>query len=124
MIGGLRSSSVRILLIIFAIFALVYGLFEARRIIEGPTLTLTSPQDGSAVTGPLVHISGTAQNISYLSIDGAQAFADKEGHFSKLLSPAPGYTVVTVSGRDRFGRIQTKTAHISIVNYCPIHAEV
>lgn len=124
MIGGLRLHTVRILLIFFGLFALAYGFFEARRLIEGPTLTLTSPTDGSAVAGPLIHIAGSAQNISYLSIDGAQAFADKEGHFEKLLSPAPGYTVVTVSGRDRFGRVQTKTAHITIVNYCPIHAEV
>jgi len=96
-----------------------YGLFEARRLIEGPIITLQNPQNGAALAGSLIHISGRAQNVAFFSINGAQAFVDQNGNFDEALAPAPGYTVITVSGRDRFGRVSTKTAYISVVRYCP-----
>lgn len=106
--------------IILAVLAVVlYGLFEARRLLEGPRITITSPQDGSAVAQSLVRIAGEAHNIAFLTINDKPAFTDEEGHFELLLTPAAGYTVFTVAATDRFGRSVREEVSITTLNHCP-----
>lgn len=97
-----------------------YGLFEGRKIIEGPQITIKTPSNGSATPSSAVIVSGLAENISFLTINDAPAYTDESGHFSVTLSPPPGYTVFTVRGVDRFGRRASKQVAFNIVNYCPI----
>lgn len=104
-----------------AVIGLVgYGLFEARRLIEGPVLTIESPQDGSATSSLGVRIAGKAQNISFLSINDKPSYTDESGHFSELLSLPPGFTIVTVAATDRFGRKTSRSVSINVLNYCPL----
>jgi hypothetical protein len=97
-----------------------YGLFEARRILEGPVITIESPLDGSATSSTGVIIAGEAQNISFLSINDKPSFTNESGHFTKLLSLAPGFTVLTVAATDRFGRKTSRSVSINVLNYCPV----
>ena len=97
-----------------------YGLFEARKILEGPVITIESPRDGSATSSTGIMISGTAQNISFLTINDLPSYTDKSGNFSELLSIPPGFTVLTVQAVDRFGRRAAKSVSINVLNYCPI----
>ncbi len=110
----------RLLAIVLCIVLLGYGLFEARRIIEGPTITLTSLKDGAATSTNMLVVSGTAHNISFLTIDDKPAYTDEAGHFSLTLSPPVGYTVVTVAAKDRFGRQARKSVFITVLSYCPV----
>lgn len=100
---------------------LLYGLFEARRLLEGPQLAITSPTDGSAIAEKAVFIEGVAQNIAFLTINDTPAFTDEAGHFRKLLSFPPGYTVVTVAATDRFGRRAKSSVSITMLNFCPLN---
>jgi hypothetical protein len=97
-----------------------YGLFEARRLIEGPVITIDSPVNESATSSTGVIISGTALNISFLAINDKPSYTDQAGHFDELLSIPPGFTVLTVSAVDRFGRRASKSVSITVLNYCPI----
>ncbi len=97
-----------------------YGLFEARRIIAGPEVTIVSPADGAAVAGPTLTVRGTAKNVSFFTINDSPAFTDPSGNFSYTLSPAPGYTVVTVASIDRFGRRAAKSIALTVLDYCPV----
>lgn len=97
-----------------------YGLFEARKLIEGPQVTIETPKNGSATSTTAVVISGTADNISFLTINDAPAYTDESGHFSLTLSPPTGYTVFTVAGVDRFGRRTQKQVTINVLNYCAL----
>lgn len=110
--------------IFFIVVAIVgilgYGLFEARKILEGPVITIESPRDGSATSSTGVIIAGEAQNISFLTINDKPSFADERGHFSQLLSLAPGFTVLTVAAIDRFGRKTSRSVSITVLNYCPL----
>ena len=110
----------RTIIIALIVILVSYGLFEARRLIEGPVITITSPQSGSATSSTLLTISGTAQNISFLTVDDAPAFTDIAGHFSVTLSPPAGYTIITVAALDRFGRRARKEVEVTVLNYCPI----
>ncbi|MDE1925223.1 MAG: hypothetical protein KGH79_03515 [Patescibacteria group bacterium] len=96
-----------------------YGLFEARKLIEGPVITIDMPKNGSATSTTGVIIAGEAENISFLSINDKPSHTDEQGHFSELLSLPPGVTVLTVAATDRFGRRAVKSVSINVLNYCP-----
>lgn len=110
----------RTLVVLAVLIILGYGAFEARRLVEGPEITIVSPQDGTATSSSLVLIAGTAQNISFLTINDAPAYTDQQGNFVENFSPATGYTVVTVAAVDRFGRRASKSVAITVANYCPV----
>ena len=109
--------------ILFAIAILLlvgYGLFEGRRLLEGPRITITSPAPGSTIGTPTVLIEGVATNIAFLTINDKPSYTDESGRFRQLLAPPPGYTVVSVAATDRFGRRASESVSITIVNFCPV----
>lgn len=97
-----------------------YGLFEARKMLEGPVITIDSPRDGTATSSNLITIEGTAQNIAFLTINDAPAYTDQSGHFTETLSPPAGYTVFTVAAVDRFGRRASQSVSFTVLSYCPV----
>lgn len=108
----------RALFIAAAVAIAGYGLFEARHIVTGPELSILAPQDGTATSSTAVFIHGIARNISFLTINDAPAYTDEDGHFYEVLTPPPGYTIVTVAATDRFGRSVKRTVSITVLNYC------
>jgi len=97
-----------------------YGLFEARKLIEGPVIVIDSPTDGSATSSTGLVIAGSAQNIAFLTINDKPAFTDESGHFQELISPPPGVTVLTVAAVDRFGRRTSRSVEVNVLNYCSL----
>ncbi len=110
----------RALIALGVLIVLAYGGFEARRLIQGPTISIISPKNGSATSTTLLVVSGTAQDISFLTVDDKPAFTDISGHFSVTLSPPSGYTIITVAAVDRFGRHTQQEVEITMRDYCPI----
>jgi hypothetical protein len=110
----------RAILIALVVVVVGYGLFEARRLIEGPVITIYSPASGTATSSALLTITGSAQNISFLTVNDMQAFTDTSGHFSITLSPPSGYTIITVAALDRFGRRAQKKVELTVLTYCPM----
>ena len=101
------------------VFFVAYGVFEGRKLLQGPQITITSPRGGSATSTSALLIAGTAENISFLTINDLPAYTDEAGHFEETLSPPPGYTIVTVASVDRFGRRASKSVSVNVLNYCP-----
>jgi Glucodextranase, domain B len=109
-----------ILLGLLALVIAGYGVFEARRIIEGPEIVIATPVNGSATSTLGITISGNAQNISFLTINDRPYFTDKQGNFSEIVSIPSGFSVLTVAATDRFGRRTSKEVSINVLNYCPV----
>ncbi len=109
-----------LLVALLGVALLSYGLFEARKLLEGPVITIEYPRDGSATSSPMVVISGEAQNIAFLTINDTPAYTDENGHFIELLSPPPGVTVITVAAVDRFGRKTAKIISFNVLSYCAL----
>lgn len=108
-------------LVIFGVLLIAgYGLFEARRLIAGPTLSIDTPANGSATTSPLVTVTGRVENISFLTINDKPAFADEQGRFVYRYSPPMGYTALTARAVDRFGRQVEERIVFNVLTYCPI----
>ncbi len=82
----------------------LYVTFQARHILEGPIITLTSEERGE-VTAPTVTLSGTALNIASLSLNGRPIYTDDTGAFTETLVLPLGYTIMTLTAKDRYGRV-------------------
>ena len=98
----------------------LYGLFEARRLIEGPVITIDSPQNGTATSSSLIVVRGTVHNAAFFTIDDDPAFTDVNGRFSITLSLPSGYTIITAAAVDRFGHRTHTQVDIEVLNYCPV----
>lgn len=116
----LRRTLIRLFSIIVIVGILGYGIFEARRLLEGPRITILAPEEGSATSSPAVTIAGIAENVAFLSINDRPILTDEEGRFSEKFASPPGSAVFSVAAKDRFGRSTSRLVHITIVTYCPI----
>lgn len=102
-------------LIIFALAASIiggYAYVRSRDFLMGPQITVTSPVDGGTLSEAPVTVEGTAQNVAYITLDGAPIFADSKGYFSQKLLLLPGYNILTVNAQDRFGKKVEKTLEL------------
>jgi hypothetical protein len=85
-----------------------YGLMESWPLIAGPSLTLTSPQDGATIPDGVVTVSGTTKRVGALYVDGAPLLIDEKGDFSRIIVLPRGGAILTLVATDRFGRTITK----------------
>jgi hypothetical protein len=89
-----------------------YGAFRAKNLVTGPEVTIVSPADGALVESSLVSISGTARNISFLTLNGDKIFTDESGAWNEHVLLSYGYNTVTLKAEDRFGRTIVKTLQL------------
>lgn len=80
-----------------------YGIFQARMLLQGPTLVIHSPFPGETVEGTLFEISGKTERVTHVTINGQPATMDTSGYFKEKLVTPTGYGVVLVEAKNRFG---------------------
>lgn len=56
----------------------------------------------------VVTIKGTAEKAVLLTINGREIFIDQDGNFKEVVSPLPGYSVITLFAKDKFGKTAEK----------------
>jgi len=61
---------------------------------------------------PLTTISGQAAKATVLTLNGREIFIDKQGNFSESIAMLPGYSVVTLMAKDKFGKSAEKKFEI------------
>lgn len=94
----------RLLAFTLLVLTLTYGVFQARNLIHGPTLTISSPRPGETVTSVLLNVRGKTENVTHVSINGQPITMDITGAFSENLITPSGYGVILVEATNRFGR--------------------
>jgi len=100
---------IRIALIVVIITGIIgYSFFQSRNLIKGPQIILKNPETGTTLAHPLVAIEGTAQNISFITLNDRQIFVDNDGNFKEELLLSPGYNMWEIEAKDKFGRIVSK----------------
>ena len=90
--------------VIVLVLLVVYGAYQAREYLRGPRITIVQ----AVKDGPLLRLEGTALRIAFLSLQGKQIFTDENGHWQETLLLLPGYNIVSIVARDRFGRTTEK----------------
>lgn len=81
-----------------------YTLYAALPYLLGPSLS-ASVTNANGET----YVSGKAARVSFLAINGAAIPLQEDGAFSAKRAYPTGYTAVTISAKDRFGRSVAKT---------------
>lgn len=112
-----KKSWLKVILISTLVLTIVfYAVWQLRHVVGGPAISITSPAPGFVADKPLVEITGQAEQIDFLYLNGRQIFTDEEGQFSEKYLAAPGYNVIQLVGKDKFGRQTTEMVEFVINN--------
>jgi len=91
---------------------LVYGIFQAQDLLEGPAIVITSPTNDTTVNAPLIRVTGNATRISSIELNDRDISVNKNGYFQEPVTLSPGHNIITVEATDRFGRTTTNTLNL------------
>jgi hypothetical protein len=87
---------------IFFVIVLGYAYFEARGILYGPRIHVSSAT--TEVSDPFITVKGQADRISSLSMNGKPITVTEDGAFSEPYLLAPGLNRIALDARDKYGR--------------------
>jgi len=104
----LRSFLKLVLLAILALVILGYVAFQARFLIIGPVVRLTT-ETKPVYNERMIEITGQAENVTYLTLNGRSIYTNETGAFTEKLVLENGYTIMTIRAQDRYGRETTLT---------------
>lgn len=99
----LRKVIFIVILSLFFVAVIVYGVYKALPIIIGPKIELSMPNTDT-IDGSSVAISGTVTRAKNLYINGIPTPFTESGHFESRLAIYPGTNILTIEAIDRFGR--------------------
>ncbi len=116
MITMFNLSPRKTLAVLFLLFIAGYSLFQARHIILGPELALLSPLDGTVATTSLIYVTGTARNVTFISLNDRPIFLNEKGEFEEKYLAQQGQSTIIVRARDRFGRETEITSRIVLTD--------
>ncbi len=94
-----------------------YSLFQAWKMIQGPVITIYSPENGRTFNQALIEIEGRAKNISHLSLNDRPIFTDKSGYFKEKFLLSPGYNVIKLDATDKFKKYVEKRLYLVLKEY-------
>ncbi len=95
-----------------AFIVICYAYFRTRRLVSGPYLAVTEPVDGATATTSVIHVRGSALNISNLELDGRQIYTSAGGVFDEEFAIPPGYTIIELRAKDKLGRETVKDIRV------------
>lgn len=106
-----RDSRVtKIAIFVFFVLILGYGYYEARGLLFGPVITITSST--TLVYQPAITIRGKADRIASLSMNGEKIPVTEDGVFEEPFVLAPGDNHIMLDATDKYGRNQQKVLEI------------
>jgi hypothetical protein len=101
-------------LLLFFVLIIAYAYFEARGILYGPVIHVSS--EVTEVHDPFIQIQGQADRIAKLSMNGRPISVTEEGKFSEAYLLAPGLNRIYLDAVDRYGR---KSQDVVQIVYTP-----
>ena len=104
------SRLTRIILLAFFAVILGYAYYEGRALLSGPTIEV-SPRV-MEVSDPFITISGKAERIASLSLNGAPIPVTEEGVFEERYALSPGYNRIVLDARDKYGKTTERVIEI------------
>lgn len=86
-----------------AVFTLVFfTIFELRKVIVGPVISISYPYDGYSTSTSTITLKGEAKNIAFIYLNNRQIFVERNGAFEETIALFPGYNIIELVARDRF----------------------
>lgn len=104
------GSLTKIALVIFFLIVLAYAYFEARGILYGPRITVTS--EIQEVREPFVVVTGHADRIAELKMNGEVVTVTEDGQFEEPYVLSPGLNRIILDASDKYGRKRQEVIQI------------
>lgn len=99
---GSDSRLLKIILLVFFVLALLYALFEARGMVQGPVIQV--PETIVFAETEFITIQGQVERISELRLNGGRISVTEEGFFAEPYVLAHGVNRIVLEARDARGR--------------------
>ncbi len=115
-----KSTKSTVKIISFTILGFIivsYSIFQSWKLIEGPVITIYSPEDGKTFNQSLIEIEGNAKNASHLRLDDRSIYTDKHGYFKEKFLLSPGYNVIKIDATDKFNKYTEKKLYLVLKEY-------
>jgi hypothetical protein len=90
-----------------------YSGFEARKILAGPNLKITSPVVHGIMTNPYVQVAGIAKNIKEIKMNGKAIYIDEQGNFNEKFLLVSGYNIIELEAKDKFNKETKKVIEMT-----------
>lgn len=97
-------------LVVFFIVIVLYGLYEAQGLAFGPKIAISA--EAVTVRDPYVEVSGRAERIASLSMNGKAVPVTEKGDFNEPYLLAEGGNKITLTAKDAYGRVTERTVEI------------
>ena len=99
-----RRTTSLLFVILVSLIIVGYAFDRSKNLLEGPVIELITPVAGQTVTDSVIPVAGTARNIAKLTLNGRAISVNEKGEFLEPLIVSPGYTVMTITAEDKFGK--------------------
>ena len=102
-------------LFVFFILIVVYAFFRSKDLIFGVKIKNVNLTDGATVTENIIKLTGNARNAINLTLDGREISVDQQGNFNETIALLPGYNIINIKARDKFGDIDEKNYKLILI---------
>ena len=107
------SRIIRIILFVFFVILIGYGIFEAQGILYGPVISV--PSGSLTASDQFTVIKGRAERITELRLNGKPVNVTENGEFEEPYLLAPGSNRIILEAKDARGRSATRIMDILYV---------
>ncbi|MDZ7726442.1 MAG: hypothetical protein U5L75_02580 [Candidatus Campbellbacteria bacterium] len=107
-----RNIMKAILLIAIASGVASYAYYQSQPLMAGPEIAFSDPENGDVIKESPIEITGTAERISFIKLNGRQIYINESGVFEEKLPLLPGHNIIELQAEDRFGRVTTKRLNL------------
>jgi len=112
MIPYKNNRLVVVVLSAFFILILFYAYFEARDILFGPKIHINAPAQGIVVDEKFVTITGKAENISQIWMNGRLIPVTEDGIFEEAMLLTEGHNRIVLQAKDKTGRETSENVQV------------
>jgi hypothetical protein len=105
---------------IFFLLIIIYAFFRSKDLIFGVKIKNVEangaplPTDAT-MTNSILDITGVAKNAVFLSLDDREISIDQMGDFNETIALLPGYNIISIKARDKFGKTDEKDYQLMYV---------
>ena len=108
----MRSDAKKILrissIVLLFLFIIIYAFFRSKNLIFGVQIKDVNLVNGAKVTESIQKITGNAKNAIDVTLDDREISIDQQGNFNETISLLPGYNVINIKAKDKFGNSDEK----------------
>ncbi len=91
---------------LFAVGVIGFVGLKLYPLVHGPEVDLMTLSNGANLKDPMIRVSGKALYTKDLVVNGNQLPLSPDGSFDEKLLLNPGYNLITIAAKDRFGALK------------------